>query len=650
PLFMRVTLDYLCERGNVSRAAHGWRLLILVNRLAPETPPTLARAIEIRIEGMTDEQRRVLVVASVAGEHFDPITLASVAEMDEESFEAICESLTPSIIRRGELLILPSNQLVRTYTFTHALYRRALYDGIGPVHRAHLHRKIGERLEEIYPPDQRSDLAVRLAQHFASAREWPRALVYLRSALRVAAIRYARRDALVILDLACELAAKLSGNHRISAEIEFLERRAAILVATNDVAAREIYAQLATRAAQLGDIDTQCRALVGLAYTAGWHDLAYSVQILDQVLVLCDKQTNPIQRDVTRMTAYVGRLSQAGWNRSDARKCEEVLARLEASGDVLAIARAQAHFSLLCLLSTRYREVVDLVASSHHLLLADPQHPVEAELARTMWMRDIGVPWCLFSLGEFGAGLSDLDASIAVFEKNSDLASANYLRVFRGALLLHVLNFEEVLRGCGPVAANPFEQDAESIILPVERRMALIFCGLAEAALENHLGALDYLRTAEREMEEQPAFLDWYWRLHLEWGMVNALIAKGDHPAALTRAESLCELTAQTDERAWQALAWEARARAALSCGESSKAADNVANALAACEGVSVPIAEWRVHATSAIIYKAVGDHRRAKRHTQMGAAVRRRLAESLPDGDPVRLNFERRSVSISAA
>jgi hypothetical protein len=212
------------------------------------------------------------------------------------------------------------------------------------------------------------------------------------------------------------------------------------------------------------------------------------------------------------------------------------------------------------------------------------------------------------------------------------------------------MNFEGVLQDCGPVAANPFEQDAESIILPVERRIALIFCGLAEAALGNNVAALGHLHAAEDEMGRQPVHLDWYWRLALEWGMVNVLIAKSDHPAALESAKQLCDLAERTDERTWQALAWEARARAAISCGETSEAVDNVANALTACEGVTVPLAEWRVHATSEIIYKAIDDHRRARKHSQLGAAVRNRLAESLPKDHPVRLKFEHRSGLISGA
>ena len=58
PLFMRVTLEFLLQRGDVARMADGWRPLTPLNRLASETPPTLARAIETKIDGMTNGQRR----------------------------------------------------------------------------------------------------------------------------------------------------------------------------------------------------------------------------------------------------------------------------------------------------------------------------------------------------------------------------------------------------------------------------------------------------------------------------------------------------------------------------------------------------------------------------------------------------------------
>jgi predicted ATPase/DNA-binding winged helix-turn-helix (wHTH) protein len=254
PLFMRVTLEHLLQRGEVSRTAHGWRLLVPVNKVASEAPPTLARVIETKIESMTDQQRRVLEAASVAGTSFDPVTTARAADLDELSFEATCESLTPSTIHRDKLMALPNNQLVRTYRFNHAVYRQVLYDRIGPVRRASLHCALGNRLEEIYLTDRRGDLAVRLAEHFACARDWPRALDYLRSALRIASNRFAHRDTLAILDRASELVANLADSARIPAEIELLLWRAATRILANDPQARESYVQLGAKAGEHGDI------------------------------------------------------------------------------------------------------------------------------------------------------------------------------------------------------------------------------------------------------------------------------------------------------------------------------------------------------------------------------------------------------------
>ncbi|WP_167558921.1 ATP-binding protein [Bradyrhizobium canariense] len=313
PLFMRITLDHLAGCGMVARETRGWRPLTTVDKLARETPPTLGRLIESRVEGMTDEQQLVLEAACVAGVHFDTASVAPAADMDEQSFEAICEELArrTSFIRRGEERILPNHAHVRPYAFNHAIYRQILYDRIGPARRAHLHRAIGVRLEEIYSPDQRNDLAARLAQHFAFARDWPKALDYLRSALRIANSRSARRDALVILDRAAELAAGLPDGARIPAEIEFLERRAAIQAATHDRKAGETYAKLAEMAARHRDTAAQIRGLLGLSFVLSWHDLDGSLRVLGEVLDLSDK-ADPNLQDYCLTTAPLG-----AWLESD---------------------------------------------------------------------------------------------------------------------------------------------------------------------------------------------------------------------------------------------------------------------------------------------------------------------------------------------
>jgi DNA-binding winged helix-turn-helix (wHTH) protein/tetratricopeptide (TPR) repeat protein len=652
PLFMRVVLEHLLQRGDVERTGLRWRPLVPLNKLACETPRTLGRAIEIGLKRMTDLQRRILEVASVVGDPFDSAAAANVAEMDEASFEAVCDELPSSAIRPGELLSLPGQTLVRTYAFSHAIYRQVLYERIGQTRRAHLHRAVAERLEEIHPPDQRDEVATKLAQHFALAGDWSRALDYLRSALRIADSRFAWRDALAVLDQAFVLTANLPDAIRIPAEVELLERRGAIQAVTHDPGARETYAELAAKAGGCGDVDAQCRGLLGLAYTVSWHDARGSLRFLDEALALGERLPDPIQQDVIRVNAYVRRLWTLGWNRLDLERCEQALTRLGKHDDRLTVAQARANFSTVCSISTRYQEACDLLEESYRVLSEASHKVVEADLARVAWVRLINVPWSRFLLGEFGVALADMDASIASFEKDGDSFAAGLIRVYRGALHFHLMDFEGALQDCGPVASRPFEpctgRDAQTP--PLMRRIALIFCGLAEAGLGNIAAALGALRTAEAEMELRPVHLDWYFRLALEWGMVGALIADGDHLTAHSRAKRLCDLAAQTDERMWQALAWEARARASLALGKASEAIANVANALAACDGVKVPLAEWRAHATAAMTYEAVGEVHLARAHDRLGAAVRKRLAGTLPEGDPLRSTFERRSGALATA
>ena len=651
PLFLRETLEFLVQRGDVARTESRWRPIVSIANLAIEAPPTLQKAIETRIERMPADWRQVLEAASVVGLTFDPTTVARAAGMDEQAFETVCEDLSRKtrIIQRDELLVLPDNASIRTYAFNHAVYRQVLYGRIGQSRRTQLHRTIAERLEEIYPPDRRSDLAMPLAQHFASARDWSRALEYLRVALRVANSRYAWRDALAVLDQAFALAANLPDSARSRAEIELLERRGIIETMAQDPRARETYAELAAKASHYGDIDAQCRALIGLAFTVSWSDLAYSLQVLDEVLVLSEQQTDPIQRDMTRMAAHTRRLWTSGWNVAEARECEAALARLKTSADSLTIARAQVYFSMLCLRSSRYREVKELLDSSYRLLRESPPDFVETELASSAWMRLIGIPWGQFSLGETGTALADMDASISAFEKDSEFSAASLMLVHRGGLHFYIMDFEDVLLDCRPIASRPLEHRSgdDVPILPLTRRIALIFCGLAEAGLGHDAAALEYLHAAEDEMGRQPILLDWYWGLALRWGMVNILISTGDLPAARDRAERLCDLAMQTDERTWQALAWEARARVDLALKKAAEAVGHLANALSAGAGAHIPLANWRVHATCAAAHRAGGDMAQATTHAELGLAVTKRLAESLPEGHPLRLKFESRSAAF---
>jgi DNA-binding winged helix-turn-helix (wHTH) protein/tetratricopeptide (TPR) repeat protein len=646
PLFMRATLDHLTERGLVVQAMGGWRLRAHASEIKFEAPPTLARLIEARFERLTPEQQQALEAASATGLYFSAATSARAADLSPQIFEDSCEDLCrrSRFIDQDTMKVLPNNERVRRYRFKHTIYRQVLYDRQGPTRIARRHQAIAERLEEIYPPDQRDEWSLELAQHHAGARNWSRALFYLRAALRTANRRFAHRDALAILDHADALAASLPESTRIAAEIEFLERRAGILVVAHDPRAVDAHARLAKKAAQHGEINIQARSLLGLAHVAGWQDRARCLQILEEVLQLSARQDDLGLRAITRINVHIRRIWILGWSAEEARECEAAVTFLKAQGASPAAAQALIDFGMIGIVSTRYRDVYENLRANYRYLLEHTDHGAEPDVARAVWMHHVGVPWSLLFLGEFGEALAEFDAAIAAYESNGDRSEVLSLQIYRGLLLLQTKDFESVLDVCRPVALSTKERtnDPNSVrVLPVEQRMSLILCGLAEAGLGCRAAAVDYLLAAEREMENQPVILDWYWRLMLEWGVANLLIDAGDRAAAQARAARFVELAEQTEEWTWRALAWETQARAALDRGAATEAVECIRSALEAANGFETPLADWRVHETAAAAYQTLGKPRDAECHAQLGTAAKRRLAETLPEGHRLRMTFE---------
>jgi DNA-binding winged helix-turn-helix (wHTH) protein/tetratricopeptide (TPR) repeat protein len=648
PLYLQATLDHLTERGLLTRTPSGWRLLGPANEIPFDVPNTLRRLIEARFDHLSETQQRVLESASITGMSFSASTSARAASLDPQEFEQTCEDLgrRSCFISRGGMTIIPASELARTYQFNHAVYRQVLYDRQGPVRRARLHLAVGERLEEIYPPDQRGGVASELAQHFASGHEWKRALAYLRLALRTAHRRYAHRDALAILDHALEIAAMLPPDARIPAEIEFLERRAAIYRAAHDGRALHAFAQLAEKAAQYGDVDTEVRALLGCAHAASWHDRVHAMTVLGQALELSARQVDSTARDLARISIYVRRIWIAGWNEFDVRACEEALESLDGRGDRLATARALIDIGDIRMVSARYREAHDIYKENYGLLLDSPDDFTESDVARAIWICQVGVPWSLIFLGEFGEALTEYQASITAFERNEDHSAAQVLGIYRGVLRFFAMDYSGVLEACETVASHVIgkrEYNGPDIsrVLPFEHRIALIFCGLACVNLGDFVAAREYLVATERAMELRPVGMDWYWRLPLEWGMANLMLATADNAGAQVHAERYVMLSEATDERMWQSLAWETRARVALAQGVPAEAVEYILKAQAVSKAFETPLADWRVHDTAAAAYTAIGDRKQARIHVQASVAVRKRIARTLPEGDSLRLTLE---------
>jgi DNA-binding winged helix-turn-helix (wHTH) protein len=615
PLFLRATLEHLAEQGRLVAAATEF-----------EIPDTLARLIEVRFARLSSDQQRALEAGSVAGVSFNAAVASLAANLEVAAFESVCDELARRrffiAIRADGLHPTPAN--ARTYSFNHVLYRRVLYSRQGPSRLALQHRKIAERLEQLFSAAADESHVGELAEHFTLAAEWSRASHYWRLALRTALRRFAYRDALVILDQASAVALRLPRAARVQAQLEFLDRRASIFGSSHDPRAVEAYTALVREAAEAGDVQSEVRGLLGLAYVRSWRDLPGSMEALEIALLRSAELADPLERDVARIHICVRRIWVSGWNPDDARQCEAAVRCITARGDNFAAARSLINFSMLCIISTRYREAHDSFHDNYRLLLDNPEHLTDPEIARAIWMYHLGTPWSLTFLGDLGGSLRENTAAIETFERNGDQPSACALNIYRCVLLYFAMDFEAVLQA---------GQSEFAHILPIEQRIAQIFCALASLELGAAEQAGKYIAAADAAMRQQSVHLDWYWVLPLHWAAARLLLDSGDLDGAQRRVELFIDQAHQSDERMWQALAWDTHARLALARQDVMAAKESIHRALEVTSGFETPNSDWRVHRTAAVVCGQLGDEAGVLTHTRTGEAVRRVLHDSLPEG-----------------
>ena len=127
-------------------------------------PEGVRAVVQRRVSRLSDAANRLLSVASVAGMRFHVAVLQAATADDEETvLLALEEGLEAGLIAEA-----PGRSLQQQ--FTHALVRAALYDDLAAARRAHIHRRLGEALEQVFAR-RLDDHLPELAHHFERAAE-----------------------------------------------------------------------------------------------------------------------------------------------------------------------------------------------------------------------------------------------------------------------------------------------------------------------------------------------------------------------------------------------------------------------------------------------------------------------------------------------
>jgi len=592
--------------------------------------------IGAQVDRLTEAEQRVLEVAAIAGMSFAPAITAPAADMDTAAFEECCDALARRghILRLADTRELPDGRIVQRYTFAHTLYREVLYERQAPAQRAMLHRRRAQRLEEVFA-GALDEVAFEVAHHFEKGADWARAVKYLRRAADVAARRFSPEDARANLQHALALAGRLPASECAAVEIEVLYTLAGTYLATLDARVVDTLTTLREKAAAHGLVDVEVTALVDLAYPLAWSSSDRSIEVIDRALRLNDAQPDPLGRARTRARCMVRRIMARGWSAEDAEESRRALAEIRRLGTKEDVAWHLIDSGFVELTSSNYRQVRRDTVDSLTLLREVHDENIPLGYIAAHRLREYIVPWSLTLLGEWGAALREFDASIALADRNADPFGSGVLRLFRCQLQLFAMDFVGAGSVCASILATR-EQPGRMF----GRHLCLTLSGAAEAGLGNQDGALECLLAARGEMDRHVALLDWYTRFWQRWALTNLWLSTGDLARARDEAELFVANACATEERTWQALAWDAHARIALASGNVRGAQDSIGRALSAVEGFEAPVGAWQAHATAAEVANACGDASAANQHRQTSRDIVLRLATSLGSDEALRQTF----------
>jgi predicted ATPase len=299
PLFMADLVRYLRDRGVIAEQNGRWVLALSLPTIERDLPESVRGMIERKIAQLSEEDRRLLVAASVQGYEFDSAIVAKALGLDPADVEERLETLERvyALVRFVSEREFPGRVLTLRYRFVHVLYQNALYASLRPTRRSQLSATVAEALLGCYG-NQSATVAAELAFLFETARDWSRAADYYLAAADNASEVFALPEAGVLAERGLEMLRLLPDITGCAPqELKLQAMLGQSLMVTKGFAVPEVE-QAFVRARELGlqlnDVAQLFRALFSLAIVyvvRAEYERAFDHG--EQCLRLAEKTRNP---------------------------------------------------------------------------------------------------------------------------------------------------------------------------------------------------------------------------------------------------------------------------------------------------------------------------------------------------------------------
>ncbi len=222
PLFVQEILATWVRRGHVNVDGEHVVLRAPVAEIEATVPEGVQQLIERQLAELDPDQVATLEAAAVVGTEFDGASTAAGLGRPLPEVEAVLGSMGRNLPYVDALggSSWPDGTVSTRFSFTHDLYRLAVYERTSAARRAALHGAIGEAIERGHQ-SQIDESVTTLAHHFGYSGDNRRAVKYLTRAGERAAARSAHSHAAgYLLDALERVGQFAAGPDRNDAELQ----------------------------------------------------------------------------------------------------------------------------------------------------------------------------------------------------------------------------------------------------------------------------------------------------------------------------------------------------------------------------------------------------------------------------------------------
>ncbi len=623
PLFVVSLLEHLIDQQSIVEVDGRWYLAPEAAYSPPGVPNNLTNMISQELDRLDQDERRLLDVASVAGEEFPAALLAAGLSRDALDVERDIEALIrkhPIFVRSG-VSEWPDGTYSGCYAFRHILYQNVVYQGLSPGHRAQSHMRLGRRLEAAYA-GRTSEIAPVLALHFDEARDFRSALRYLGEAAESSTKRLGHVEAANYLTRALATLDRCDAADKSATRIALLRQRSRARRSSGDLAgAISDLRDVVACAERAGEIRQQVKGLVSLSMVCLRVDRHACLQATEDVLVSSRALEDDTFRALVQGSSASINLYLKGWRERDAALCDRAMELTAGARNYGILIRRFGIAGILDCWRARYQDCRSSCADGKRLARA-------AGDIYTFLLFSILESNALFNLGQWRELQREITIGIELAARNANGPGSAFCRLTLAWLHVEARDFEGARELCDGVDESLLVED-HSAFFHKRGVLAKAYVGMNDPSR-----ARKQFDDIERRMDEQGIDVDFTVALQVYHCRAEYCLLIGDLAQARRWARRLHDYVAPAPDLNHLAQACCLLARVAFASGEAEEALAQLDRALGIVDHADFPVASWRVYNAAAEIFASCGQVDKAAVYRIRFVEVVRRLAQNFEPDD----------------